>query len=165
MCVRHRCGLLQGDGLIVATPTGSTAYNLAAGGACVHPQVRLPTTRNRLAGRSMKFRGITEPAAGLQVQCILLTQIAAHTLTSRPLVFPEHVQLRIQVPCDSRSDIWCSFDGKDRQRLCPGDSVVVHRSRWPMPVVCKQSSSHDWFLSLHTSLSWNMRPRQAGAAS
>ena len=59
----------QGDGLIVATPTGSTAYNLAAGGSMVHPEV----------------------------PCVLFCPICPHSLTSRPLVFPEHIQLRIEV--------------------------------------------------------------------
>ena len=60
---------LQGDGLIVATPTGSTAYSLAAGGSMVHPQV----------------------------PCILFTPICPHSLSFRPLMFPDHVQLCIQV--------------------------------------------------------------------
>jgi NAD+ kinase len=61
--------VVQGDGLIVATPTGSTAYNLAAGGAMVHPAV----------------------------PCFLFTPICPHSLASRPLVLPEHVTLRVKV--------------------------------------------------------------------
>ena len=61
--------VVQGDGLIVATPTGSTAYNLAAGGSMVHPAV----------------------------PCFLFTPICPHSLSSRPLVFPEHVTLRVKV--------------------------------------------------------------------
>eukprot|EP00798_Chlamydomonas_sp_ICE-L_P032353 gene32353-5381_t len=60
---------VQGDGLIVSTPTGSTAYNLAAGGSMLHPQV---------------------PG-------ILFTPICPHSLSFRPLVFPDHVQLCVQV--------------------------------------------------------------------
>ena len=50
----------------------------------------------------------------------------------------------VQVPHDSRSEMWCSFDGKDRQRLAPGDSVLIFMSQHPIPTVCKLDASHDW---------------------
>ncbi len=50
----------------------------------------------------------------------------------------------MQVPHDSRSEMWCSFDGKDRQRLAPGDSVLIFMSQHPIPTVCKLDASHDW---------------------
>ena len=123
---------IQGDGLIVSTPTGSTAYNLAAGGSMVHPAV----------------------------PCILFTPICAHTLSSRPLVFPEHVVLRLRVPTDSRGDLYCSFDGKGRRPLRPGDSVLVHLSKLPVPMVCNLDASHDWFMSVREGLHWNRRHLQ-----
>ena len=123
---------IQGDGLIVSTPTGSTAYNLAAGGSMVHPSV----------------------------PCILFTPICAHTLSSRPLVFPEHVTLRVKVPSTSRAEAYCSFDGRGREILRPGDSVVIHVSQWPVPMVCNLDSSHDWFLSVREGLNWNRRAVQ-----
>ncbi|KAL3158700.1 hypothetical protein ABBQ32_011440 [Trebouxia sp. C0010 RCD-2024] len=126
---------VQGDGLIVSTPTGSTAYNLAAGGSMVHPQV---------------------PG-------VLFTPINPHSLSSRPLVLPESIQIRVKVPADSRSEMWCSFDGKDRQRLAPGDAVLIYMSQHPIPTVCKLDASHDWFLSMHNGLHWNIRKQQAGA--
>lgn len=125
---------IQGDGLIVSTPTGSTAYNLAAGGSMVHPAV----------------------------PCILFTPICAHTLSSRPLVFPEHVTLRVKVPADNRAEAYCSFDGRGRQMLRPGDSVLIHVSQWPVPMVCNLDSSHDWFLSVREGLNWNRRVPQKG---
>jgi NAD+ kinase len=123
---------IQGDGLIVATPTGSTAYNLAAGGCMVHPSV----------------------------PCVLFTPICPHTLASRPLVFPEHVTLRVKVPADSRGEAYCSFDGRGRRTLFPGDSVVIHLSQWPVPMVCNLDASHDWFLSVKEGLNWNRRQAQ-----
>ncbi|KAL4539569.1 hypothetical protein Ndes2437B_g02064 [Nannochloris sp. 'desiccata'] len=128
---------IQGDGLIVSTPTGSTAYNLAAGGSMVHPSV----------------------------PCILFTPICAHTLSSRPLVFPEHVTLRVKVPSDSRAEAYCSFDGRGRQALWPGDSVLIHVSQWPVPMVCNLDSSHDWFLSVREGLNWNRRVPQKPMSS
>ncbi|THZ93557.1 ATP-NAD kinase [Aureobasidium pullulans] len=75
---------IAADGLIVATPTGSTAYNLAAGGSLCHPD---------------------NPV-------ILLTAIAAHTLNFRPIILPDTMVLRIGVPYDARSSAYTSFDGK-----------------------------------------------------
>lgn len=128
---------VQGDGLIVATPSGSTAYSLAAGGSMVHPGV---------------------PA-------LLFTPICPHTIASRPLVFPEHVVLRVKVPTDSRSEAYCSFDGRARQLLRPGDSLLIRMSPWPVPMVCSLDASHDWFLSVREGLSWNLRKVQAGKGS
>lgn len=68
-----------------------------------------------------------------------------------------------QVPLDSRSSAFCSFDGRARQELCPGDSVMIAMSRWPVPMVCNLDASHDWFLSMRDGLSWNVRKKQAGA--
>ena len=121
--------VIQGDGLIVSTPTGSTAYNLAAGGSMVHPAV----------------------------PCILFTPICPHTLSSRPLVFPEHVVMRLKVPSDSRDDLSCSFDGKMRTALRPGDSVVVYSCQSPVPMVCHLDASHDFFSSVKEGLDWNRR--------
>ncbi|GIL45461.1 hypothetical protein Vafri_2698 [Volvox africanus] len=126
---------VQGDGLIVATPTGSTAYNLAAGGSMVHPQV---------------------PG-------ILFTPICPHSLSFRPLVFPDHVSLCVQVPGNSRAQMWCSFDGKDRQALNAGDAMVIRMSAWPVPTVCSKDASRDWFSGVREGLHWNMRRLQAGA--
>lgn len=77
---------VQADGVCVATPTGSTAYNLAAGGSLCHPD---------------------NPV-------ILLTAICAHTLSFRPIILPDTIVLRIGVPYDARTSSWASFDGRER---------------------------------------------------
>lgn len=77
---------VQADGICVATPTGSTAYNLAAGGSLCHPE---------------------NPV-------ILVTAICAHTLSFRPIILPDTVVLRIGVPYDARTNSWASFDGRER---------------------------------------------------
>lgn len=77
---------VQADGICVATPTGSTAYNLAAGGSLCHPD---------------------NPV-------ILLTAIAPHTLSFRPIILPDTMVLRLGVPYDARASCWASFDGKER---------------------------------------------------
>jgi NAD+ kinase len=77
---------IQADGVCIATPTGSTAYNLAAGGSLCHPD---------------------NPV-------ILVSAICAHTLSFRPIILPDTIVLRIGVPYDSRTNPWASFDGKER---------------------------------------------------
>jgi NAD+ kinase len=77
---------VQGDGVCVATPTGSTAYNLAAGGSLCHPE---------------------NPV-------MLVTAISPHTLSFRPIILPDTIVLRMGVPYDARASCWASFDGKER---------------------------------------------------
>ena len=123
---------VQGDGLIVSTPSGSTAYNLAAGGSMVHPSV---------------------PA-------IIFTPICPHSLSFRPLVLPDSARLRVRVPASARGSAWASFDGRGRTELLPGDSVRIALSRWPMPTVCAADASADWFAGVRETLHWNERREQ-----
>ncbi|WCJ36873.1 NAD kinase 1 [Euphorbia peplus] len=124
---------VQGDGLILSTTSGSTAYSLAAGGSMVHPQV---------------------PG-------ILFTPICPHSLSFRPLILPEHVTVRVQVPFNSRSSAWVSFDGKDRKQLNPGDALVCSMAPWPVPTACQVDSTTDFFRSIHEGLHWNLRKTQS----
>ncbi|CAN6557616.1 unnamed protein product [Malus baccata var. baccata] len=124
---------VQGDGLILSTTSGSTAYSLAAGGSMVHPQV---------------------PG-------ILFTPICPHSLSFRPLILPEHVTLRVQVPSNSRSHAWASFDGKDRKRLAAGDALVCSMAPWPVPTACQVDSTSDFLNSIHDGLHWNLRKTQS----
>ncbi|KAL2623489.1 hypothetical protein R1flu_003694 [Riccia fluitans] len=124
---------VQGDGLILSTPSGSTAYSLAAGGSMVHPQV---------------------PG-------ILFTPICPHSLSFRPLILPEHVTLRVQIPINSRGQAWASFDGKDRRQLSAGDALIVHMSAWPVPAACDDESTHDFLRSVREGLHWNLRKSQS----
>ncbi|KAJ7514781.1 hypothetical protein O6H91_23G058800 [Diphasiastrum complanatum] len=123
---------VQGDGVIVATPTGSTAYSTAAGGSMVHPNV----------------------------PCILFTPICPHSLSFRPVIFPDSAVLELKVPDNARSNAWVSFDGKKRQQLFRGDSVRVRMSRHPLPTVNKSDQTDDWFRSLIHCLNWNGRLEQ-----
>ncbi|GMN26243.1 hypothetical protein TIFTF001_001231 [Ficus carica] len=124
---------VQGDGLILSTTSGSTAYSLAAGGSMVHPQV---------------------PG-------ILFTPICPHSLSFRPLILPEHVTIRVQVPFNSRSHAWASFDGKDRKQLRPGDALVCSMAPWPVPTACLVDSTNDFLRSIHEGLHWNLRKTQS----
>ncbi|MBN8691046.1 MAG: NAD(+)/NADH kinase [Armatimonadetes bacterium] len=86
------------DGIIVSTPTGSTAYNLSAGGPIVDPKLEV----------------------------ILLSAITPHTLSARPLVFGSNSTIEIRV--ETRGDAILSCDGHDRVEMFSGDRVIVTKS-------------------------------------
>ncbi|KAK2749479.1 hypothetical protein FQN57_006413 [Myotisia sp. PD_48] len=124
---------VQADGVCVATPTGSTAYNLAAGGSLCHPD---------------------NPV-------ILLTAICAHTLNFRPIILPDTIVLRIGVPYDARTSSWASFDGRERIELNPGDYVTISASRYPYAnVIPATQRRHEWIQSISRTFNWNTRHRQ-----
>ncbi|KAL6248422.1 hypothetical protein RBB50_004677 [Rhinocladiella similis] len=128
---------VQADGICVATPTGSTAYNLAAGGSLCHPE---------------------NPV-------ILVTAICAHTLSFRPIILPDTIVLRLGVPYDARSNSWASFDGRERVELFPGDYVTISASRYPFANVMPPGRrSEDWVNSISRTLQWNSRQRQKAFA-
>jgi len=93
-------GPYSADGLIVATPTGSTAYSLSAGGPIVVPGV----------------------------EAMVVTPIAAHTLAVRPLVVPGTYRIVIEPMAGWADDLLVSFDGQTGTTLAPGESVHVRRA-------------------------------------
>ncbi|KAF4469055.1 nad+ kinase [Fusarium albosuccineum] len=119
--------VVQADGCIFSTPTGSTAYSLSAGGALVHPDI---------------------PA-------ILLTPICPHTLSFRPMVLSDTMALRVSVPRNSRATAYCAFDGKGRLELRQGDHVTITASQYPFPTVTRTDT--EWFDSVSRTLRWNVR--------
>ncbi|KAK1237669.1 hypothetical protein MKX07_006797 [Trichoderma sp. CBMAI-0711] len=123
------------DGICVSTPTGSTAYNLAAGGSLCHPE---------------------NPV-------MLVTSICAHTLSFRPIILPDTIVLRVGVPYNARTSSWASFDGRERVELKPGDYVTVSASRYPFASVQTEGRrSEDWINSISGKLGWNTRQKQKG---
>lgn len=121
------------DGICVSTPTGSTAYNLAAGGSLCHPE---------------------NPV-------MLVTSICAHTLSFRPIILPDTIVLRVGVPYDARTSSWASFDGRERLELRPGDYVTISASRYPFASVqAPGRRSEDWVNSISGKLGWNTRQKQ-----
>ncbi|XWS15171.1 hypothetical protein CRYUN_Cryun35bG0071400 [Craigia yunnanensis] len=127
---------VQGDGVIVATPTGSTAYSTAAGGSMVHPNV----------------------------PCMLFTPICPHSLSFRPVILPDSARLELKIPDDARSNAWVSFDGKRRQQLSRGHSVRISMSQHPFSTVNKSDQTGDWFHILSCCLNWNERLDQKALA-
>ena len=89
----------RGDGLIVATPTGSTAYNLSAGGPILHPALKT----------------------------ILLTPICPFTLTNRPIILQDDAVIDIRLGTKA-SEVWLTFDGQVGYPLNAGDVVRVQKA-------------------------------------
>ena len=115
------------DGLIVSTPTGSTAYSLSAGGPIV-----LPT-----------------------LQAILLTPICAHTLTQRPLVLPETCDVEVRVGDTRGGRVHLTVDGQVGLDLDVGDVVRVRRSEHPARLIV--SPERNRFAGLRAKLRWGAR--------
>jgi NAD+ kinase len=91
---------------------------------------------------------------------MLITPLCPHTLSFRPMLLPDNMELRICVPFNSRSTAWASFDGRGRVELQQGDHIKVTASKFPFPTVCADRSSTDWFSSISRTLKWNERERQ-----
>jgi NAD+ kinase len=119
---------VKADGLIVATATGSTAYNLAAGGPIVHPRV----------------------------DAFVLTPIAPHTLTNRPIVVPasETVEVRPTV-ADAKDEIFVTYDGQSGYPLHAGDTVRIRRSERMLHLV--KAPARNYFELLREKLKWGER--------
>ncbi|KAF3294907.1 hypothetical protein TWF132_002824 [Orbilia oligospora] len=120
---------VQADGICIATPTGSTAYSLAAGGSLSHPD---------------------NPV-------MLVSPICAHSLSFRPIILPDSMVIRVAVPYDARTTAWASFDGKERVELHQGDYVTIAASRFPFAFIQSKPHQGDWFDSLSRTLQWNSR--------
>jgi NAD+ kinase len=119
---------VRADGLIIATPTGSTAYNLAAGGPIVQPAV----------------------------DAMLLTPIAPHMLTNRPLVLPGASELRVEPIMDgSHDEVFVTFDGQSGHALQAEDVVEIRKADRPMQLV--RAPKRTYFEMLRQKLKWGER--------
>lgn len=120
---------VKADGIILASPTGSTAYNLAAGGPLMHPDVR----------------------------ALVVTPIAPHSLTSRPLIMPDDRDLRFQIVGVSRTTV-CGrmvVDGQIVTDLYCDDEIIVRRSKEDHFMV--REPGHNDFLLMREKLKFGDR--------
>ena len=116
---------IKADGLIIASPTGTTAYNLSAGGPIVHPHVD----------------GLT------------ITPIAPHTLTNRPVVVAGSSEIRIQpLIHDEQSEVFATFDGQALMPLKSDHIVTVRRAEKRLRLI--RASSRGYFQVLREKLKW-----------
>ncbi len=117
---------IKADGLVIATPTGSTAYNLAAGGPILNPET----------------------------PCIVASSVAPHSLTNRPLIFPDTQVLEIQLQrqCEIAHLV---IDGQKCSELIKGQVLRVSKHHQPHWMV--QSSGHNFYELLREKLSFGER--------
>ncbi|RYZ83112.1 MAG: NAD(+)/NADH kinase [Proteobacteria bacterium] len=117
---------VKADGFIIASPTGSTAYNLAAGGPILHPEAKV----------------------------FVVTPVAPHSLTSRPLILPD--DLRMSFKTDSRTKTaQVIVDGQKEIEITPEDELIIKRSCYDHWVV--RSPSHNYFNLLREKLKFGDR--------
>jgi NAD+ kinase len=103
----------RADGLIVATPTGSTAYNMAAGGPIIYP------TLNQL----------------------VLLPICSHTLSNRPIILPATVTVAVALD-EKAQDVYLTLDGQVGEAMEPGDRVEIRRAPYNLKLVKSPYRSH-----------------------
>jgi NAD+ kinase len=115
---------VRADGLIIASPTGSTAYNLAVGGPIVHPSV----------------------------SALLITPIAPHTLTNRPVVIPALADVHVRPIMEEGDEVFVTFDGQSGFALQADDVISVRCAERPLRLV--KSSQRTYYELLRQKLKW-----------
>lgn len=119
---------VKADGLIIASPTGSTAYNLAAGGPIVHPVV----------------------------DAFVLTPIAPHTLTNRPVVISGAMTVDVEPHINGTDEVFVTYDGQSGYPLRnQGDFVRVRKSERALRLV--RAPQRSYFEVLREKLKWGER--------
>merc|ERR1712113_1349012 len=126
------CTCIQADGMIFSTPTGSTAYNISAGGSLISPTV----------------------------PCIALTPICPHTLSFRPVIVSDETIIHIEIPKNARFNAIVSFDGRNHINLKKGDVVEIIKCPYPVPTFKSSRFNVEWFQGLVSKFNWNLRELQ-----
>ncbi len=117
----------RADGLIVATPTGSTAYSLSAGGPIIHPTLN----------------------------AMVLVPMFPHTLSSRPLMADGDSTVRIVIAAHNTLYPQITCDGQIELTALPGDEVQIRKK--PRPLLLLHSRHHDFYAACRDKLGWGKR--------
>jgi NAD+ kinase len=120
----HFVSSFRADGLIISSPTGSTAYNLAAGGPIVSPALA----------------------------AVVLTPICPHMLSNRPLVVSDAAVIEVRLAGARDGDVHLTFDGQRGLPLSPLDCVTITRSERCLRLV--KPADRDYYQVLRTKLKW-----------
>jgi NAD+ kinase len=119
-----KLGSYRSDGLIIATPTGSTAYSAAVGGPIVDPEL----------------------------EALILSPICPFMLTNRPFVLPAAGTVIAEVADEQQSGVILTLDGQVKEKLKKGDRVFIEKA--PYPCVLIASSRSGFYTALRKKLSW-----------
>ncbi|MDR1618434.1 MAG: NAD(+)/NADH kinase [Treponema sp.] len=117
-------GEYRSDGLIIATPTGSTGYSVAAGGPILDPEI----------------------------EAVILNPICPFTLSNRPIVLPPDEAVSITVEREQRSGVLLTLDGQITEALEPGDCIRIGRTAWYAELVA--SDRNVFYEALRSKLNW-----------
>lgn len=117
----------ESDGLIVATPTGSTAYALSAGGPIMHPSL----------------------------DAIVLVPMHPHSLSSRPIVVDGNSEIRLIVAQRNRREPQLSCDGQERYSAQAGDELIVRKQATPLQLI--HPPRHSFYQACRSKLGWGSR--------
>lgn len=120
-----RLGTFRADGIIIATPTGSTAYSLAAGG----------------------------PILDSEMDAMIVTPICPFTLSNRPIVVSGEDIIHIEVLPNQRTDLNLSLDGQEMLPLEEGDIITVERSRGRALLLL--SDKRNFYEVIRAKLNWS----------
>jgi NAD+ kinase len=120
-------GKYKADGIIVSTPTGSTAYSLSAGGPIVEPSVK----------------------------SIIITPICPHSLTSRPLVVPDYSEIKITFPKDPAEDIGVTLDGQVFHNFNYDAVITVRKAKYTIKFIDFADCSY--YGTLRNKMGWGKR--------
>jgi NAD+ kinase len=118
------------DGIIISTPTGSTAYTLSAGGPVISPEV----------------------------EAISITPICPHSLSAKPIVIPANKRLRVE-SAPKNKGVVCAIDGQESSTLKPGESIHIFRAPMSVKMVNFKLDEDNFYLLLKKKLHWGMNPR------
>ena len=120
-------GKYKADGIIIATPTGSTAYSLSAGGPIVEPSV----------------------------QSFVITPICPHSLTSRPLVVPDSSEIKITFPADPSEKIGLTLDGQIFHNIDHTATVTIKKTDYKIKFIDFEDCSY--YATLRNKMGWGRR--------
>lgn len=119
----------RSDGLILSTPTGSTAYALSAGGPIMHPQLN----------------------------AIVIVPMFPHSLSSRPLVFHGDCHVDIHISMSNEQDLQISCDGHESRIIKPGQHVAIEKNKQQLRLL--HPETYQYYDTLRMKLGWGTKPQ------